>query len=286
MSLLDTLLTLYMYQNSKNSDPKVTTAPSTPGESFLLDQFKNALTNPSPQRQMAGGVASQFLGNLGGMGPSNFNFVSPIMKGQQFAGGMKMPSFDMSKFPALGSGTGSSTGGSGTPPLSTGASLATGPSSGGGNSPAGVETPIGTIGGVPAAPQYTGGDVPPPTTGTDIMNWLGGHGSALQSMLGLAGAPAGLSNWLMSLISGQMASSRGQNAQPIQSPTVGQWANSPQTPLQLPTGSPSVPNLTPGGGPSGGDKSPGGHFENVPGGGVIWVPDDMGTPPPTNPTKV
>lgn len=273
MSLLDTLLTAYMYENSKNSDPKVTTAPSTPGEQFLLDQYKNALSNPSPQRQAASSAAMQTLGNMGSFNPSSFSFVSPLMKGQTFAGGMKIPSMDFSKIDfSKGFGTGGSTGGT-----NTGSSGTTVPTSSvNGNGPGGMDLGGFTIGGVPAAPSITD---PNPTTGTDLMNFGGKNAGLIGQILNLLGVPSGMTNALQSYLMSHLAGNLGQNLQTKPSQTLNQWANSNQQinmpggnegawgntagnqmgdvingllggggmedPKQLPTNTPNIPNLTP-----------------------------------------
>jgi hypothetical protein len=276
MSLLDTLLTAYMYENQKNSDPKITTAPSTPGEQFLLSNFQNALNNPSPTRQMATTAASQALGNMSSFNPSSFNFVSPLMKGQTFAGGMKIPGFDFSKIDMTkGFGTSpTTTGTSGAPPSSP--SLPTG--SVNGNGPAGVDLGGMTIGGVPAAPSIND---PNPTTGTDIMNSLGKNASQVAMILKMLGVPDGMATALQSYLAAHLAQNMGQNLSPLPSPTLNNWSNSQAPPIfpnssqpqqtpptnpadwanynypqiispaeggdngELPTKTPTIPNLTP-----------------------------------------
>lgn len=104
MGLFDTLVQWYLTKkqmDQANRDPKITNA-STPQEDWLFGAMKNAYENPSPARQMVQNYAGQYLQGMQNPNPTGFQFMSKNLKGQPFAGGIKMPTIDLSKsaFPA------------------------------------------------------------------------------------------------------------------------------------------------------------------------------------------
>ena len=103
---------LAWYLNKKDEQkPNFYPVPLTPEDQYWHDK-KKELYERGGSDQMKGltQMAGQYLGQIPG-GPSNHSFMSPHMKGQSFAGGVKYPTFDMSKVPGFG-------GPSGTPPPS------------------------------------------------------------------------------------------------------------------------------------------------------------------------
>jgi hypothetical protein len=85
-------------QNSKtpNQYPQIL----TPEQKRVVDeQWRLYQAGGSPQLNSLRDSSKQFLSQIPS-GPSNFSFLSPAMKGQTFAGGIKMPTFDLSKFPS------------------------------------------------------------------------------------------------------------------------------------------------------------------------------------------
>jgi hypothetical protein len=179
MSLIDTLLTLYEL-NKQNNTPKTSTV-TTPMEDYLFKQYQNAFENPSQQKQMLGSFGQQSLNGLNNLGnTSGFNFVSPILKGQQFAGGMQLPKFDFSKY-NFGNGTGGKpTGQPGGNPSSGGGVGGTG---GGGAGGGGDQSPLQ----FPDLPSGTGGT---PSGGT--ADYLHSNWGSIGKVLELAGLPKGI----------------------------------------------------------------------------------------------
>lgn len=141
MSLLDTLLTYYMYHQSQKP-PKSYNVPESPEQQWLFNFMRDYTEQGNPYRDLANGFAQQYVGGLGGMSaPPNFRFMSPAMQGQQFAGGLKMPQIDPSKFSTMPGGsaspggtgtTGGATPGAQPPSGGTGANVANAIPSGGG----------------------------------------------------------------------------------------------------------------------------------------------------------
>lgn len=89
-------------QGSGSGDtPNFYPVPLTPEQKRVEDEkWRVYKADGTPAQKMVAGLGQQFLSGLQS-GPSNFKFLSPEMQGQSFAGGFKLPTFDLSKLPDL-----------------------------------------------------------------------------------------------------------------------------------------------------------------------------------------
>lgn len=82
--------------------PNFYQVPLTPEQQRVEDEkWRVYKDGGSDTMKTVQGLGKQFLSGLQS-GPSNFQFMSPELKGQQFAGGYKLPTFDFSKLPMGG----------------------------------------------------------------------------------------------------------------------------------------------------------------------------------------
>lgn len=82
--------------------PNFYNIPLTPEQKRVEDEKWNVYkAGGSPTQKTITGLGQQFLSGLQSS-PSGFQFMSPELRGQAFAGGVKLPTFDFSKLPALG----------------------------------------------------------------------------------------------------------------------------------------------------------------------------------------
>lgn len=80
------------------STPNTYNIPLSPEDKYWDDQRKKMFeAGGSDVQKQIRAAGTQFLSQVPS-GPSNFSFMSPHMKNQSFAGGIKMPTFDMSAF--------------------------------------------------------------------------------------------------------------------------------------------------------------------------------------------
>lgn len=104
--LFNAAIMWYMNQQG-NKAPKFYNVPLTPFQEWQQNQTQNLYG-------AVGNYTNQFLGGLNNLNPSGFHFVSPALQGQQFAGGIQLPHFDLSKFQFGGQNAGGGTPGGGT----------------------------------------------------------------------------------------------------------------------------------------------------------------------------
>lgn len=100
--------------SGSGSTPNFYNIPLTPEQKRVEDEKWNVYkAGGSDAQKTVAGLGKQFLSQLPS-GPSGFQFMSPELKNQPFAGGIKLPTFDFSKLPtttgtptppALGPGT-------------------------------------------------------------------------------------------------------------------------------------------------------------------------------------
>lgn len=153
---LMSIIAYYLQQQQAGKTPNTYQVPPTPGEAYDLAHKKqvDSFVGPYIQQQLAG---------TGNLNPTNFSFMSPALKGQTFAGGIKAPNIDFTKIPGFGA---PSPGGTTAPSPVT-------PAGGGSSSSGG-----GTNGNAPDA----GGQVEPQTKGMPrVPSLVGDVGSAFAS---------------------------------------------------------------------------------------------------------
>lgn len=170
-------------QGSGSGDtPNFYNVPLTPEQKRVEDEkWRVYQAGGSDTQKTVQGLAKQFLSGQQGAPPS-FSFLSPEMKGQTFAGGLRAPTFDFSKLPTP---TGTTTPTPTIPPPGPGTSpIRTNPS----GTPAGaihtkipIETGFnGDIGRTPVEDTWQGGGGPtmdPLEMGRDNPNlWFNGGG--------------------------------------------------------------------------------------------------------------
>lgn len=107
--------------------PNFYNVPLTPEQKRVEDEkWRVYQAGGSDAQKAARGLATQFLSQQQGAPPS-FSFMSPEMKGQTFAGGIRVPTFDFSKINPAPTGTQSPIPpGPGTSPIRAGTSNITG----------------------------------------------------------------------------------------------------------------------------------------------------------------
>lgn len=75
--------------------------PLTPEQKRVEDEkWRLYKAGGSPQTQFVQEAGKQFLSQMP-TGPKNHSFISPLMQGQTFAGGVTLPKFDFSKMPGF-----------------------------------------------------------------------------------------------------------------------------------------------------------------------------------------
>jgi hypothetical protein len=84
--------------------PNTYAVPLTHEQKRIEDEKWRVYKDGGSPSQQALGAAGRSLLSQVPSGPSNFSFLSPEMKGQQFAGGIKLPTFNFAAMPATGAG--------------------------------------------------------------------------------------------------------------------------------------------------------------------------------------
>lgn len=98
------MMYLQQQQNQRdNRPPQITPIPLTPEQQWRFDRGRE-LFNYSPTRDYVGSYSHQFLQQLNGPNGigaigQNHQWLSPNMQNQQFAGGFRFPTVDMSNLP-------------------------------------------------------------------------------------------------------------------------------------------------------------------------------------------
>lgn len=107
-------LMYWMGQQQDSKTPNTYPVPLTPEDKRISDERWNVYNKGgTPNQQAVASAAKQFIAGMP-TGPTNFQFVSPYLKGQSFAGGITLPKIDFSAFlnPASSTGTTKGTQGS------------------------------------------------------------------------------------------------------------------------------------------------------------------------------
>lgn len=98
-SLINTAYGMY----KGNQDPKFFKAPPTEAEQWALNARKDQYQN-NAARNYVGEYAKQFMSSMGDMNP-NFRVSNSRDGSSAFMGGIRVPTFDASKFPQIGGNT-------------------------------------------------------------------------------------------------------------------------------------------------------------------------------------